>query len=211
MVRLVLFLDAAQDRNRVLNGGLIDEHLLEAPLEGRILLDVFAVLIERGRADHPQFAAGQHRLEHVAGVHRRIATGSRTNDRVQLIDECDDLAFGFLDLVEDGLQPFLELAAVLRTGHHGTEVEGDEGLALQRGRHIAFDDASSETFDDGRLADTGVADEHRVVLGPSGEHLNGATDLLIPTDDGIDLAFAGARGEIDAIFLQGLESPFGIR
>ena len=47
------------------------------------------------------------------------------DDRVQLVDERDDLALGVGDLLEHGLQPLLELAAVLGPGHHGAEVERD--------------------------------------------------------------------------------------
>ena len=93
---------------------LADEDLLEAALEGGVLLDALAVLVERRGADHPQLAAGQHRLEHVAGVHRGVAAGARADDGVQLVDERDDLAVGVLDLGEHGLEPLLELAAVLR-------------------------------------------------------------------------------------------------
>ena len=105
--------------------GLADEDLLEAALEGGVLLDPLAVLVERGRADHAQLAAGQHRLEHVAGVHRGVAAGARADDRVQLVDEGDDLAAGVLDLLEHGLEPLLELAAVLRAGHHRGQVEAE--------------------------------------------------------------------------------------
>ena len=59
-----------------------------------VLLDVLAVLVERGRADQAQLAAGQHRLEHVAGVHGALAAGARADDGVQLVDEGDDLAVG---------------------------------------------------------------------------------------------------------------------
>ena len=82
MVRLVALLQPAQDRDRVLDGRLIDEHRLEAPFERGVLLDVLAVLVERGGADAVQFAAGQHRLEEVAGVHRALGL-ARADDRVQ--------------------------------------------------------------------------------------------------------------------------------
>ena len=122
-MRLVLLLDAAQDLDGVLDAGLADEDLLEAALQRGVLLDPLAVLVERGRADHVQLAAGQHRLEHVAGVHRGVAAGARADDRVQLVDEGDDLAAGVLDLLEHGLEPLLELAAVLRARHHRGQVE----------------------------------------------------------------------------------------
>ena len=72
VVHLVALLEPAEDRDRVLDRRLADEHLLEAALERGVLLDVLAVLVERGGADHAQLAAGEHRLEHVAGVHRAL-------------------------------------------------------------------------------------------------------------------------------------------
>ena len=165
VVRLVLLLDAAQDLDGVLDAGLADEDLLEPALQRGVLLDPLAVLVERGRADHVQLAAGQHRLEHVAGVHRGVAAGTGADDRVQLVDERDELAAGVLDLLEHGLEPLLELAAVLRPGHHRGQVEAEHPAALERVGHVAGDDPLGEPLDDGGLADAGLADQHRVVLG----------------------------------------------
>ena len=66
---------------------------LEAALEGGVLLDVLAVLVERRRADEAQLAAREHRLDDVAGVHGALG-GAGADDRVQLVDEGDHLAFG---------------------------------------------------------------------------------------------------------------------
>ena len=71
--------------------GSLDEHRLEAPRQRRVLLDVLAVLVERGRADAVQLAARQRRLEHVGGVHRALGLAG-ADQRVQLVDEQDDLA-----------------------------------------------------------------------------------------------------------------------
>ena len=125
MVHLVALLEAAQDGDRVLDRRLADEDRLEPPLERGVLLDVLAVLVERGGADHAQLATGQHRLEHVAGVHGALG-GAGADDGVQLVDERDDLALGVGDLLQHRLQPLLELAAVLRAGDHRSEVERDE-------------------------------------------------------------------------------------
>ena len=91
--------------------------------------------------------------------------GAGADDGVQLVDERDDLAVGALDLLEHGLEPLLELAAVLRAGDHRAEVERDEPLAAQGLGDVARDDALGEALDDGGLADAGLADEHGVVLG----------------------------------------------
>ena len=209
VVHLVALLQAAQDADGVLDGRLGDVHLLEAPLEGGVLLDVLAVLVERRRADHPQLAAGQHRLDHVAGVHGALGRAG-TDDRVQLVDERDDLAGGVGDLLEDGLEPLLELAAVLRAGDHRADVEGDEALVLQALGDVAVGDAPGEALDDGGLADAGLADQHGVVLGAPREHLDDAADLVVTADDRVDLAVAGAGGEVLAVALEGLELVLGV-
>ena len=91
VVDLVALLEAAQDRDRRLDGRLADVHGLEAALERGVLLDVLAVLVERGGADRAQLAAGEHRLEQVGGVDGALG-GAGADDRVQLVDEQDDLA-----------------------------------------------------------------------------------------------------------------------
>ena len=210
VVRLVPLLDPAQDADGVLHAGLADQHLLEPALQRRILLDVLAVLVQGGGADHPQLAAGQHRLEHVGRIHRALAGGAGADDGVQLVDEGDDLSVGILDLLEDGLEPLLEFAAVLRAGDHRTHVERDQPLVPERFRHVAGHHPLRETLDHRGLADARLADQHRVVLGPAGQHLDDPPDLRVPPDDGVDLALAGPFGEVDAVLLQRLVAALGI-
>ena len=170
---------------------LADEHRLEAALERRVLLDVLAVLVERRGADRAQLAAREHRLEQVGGVHRALGRAG-ADDRVQLVDEQDDLALGLGDLLEHGLQPVLELAAVLRAGDQRADVERDHAPVAQRLGHVAGDDALGEALDDRGLADAGLADQHGVVLGAAREHLDHAADLVVAADHRVELALLGA-------------------
>ena len=135
VVQLVALLEPAQDRDRVLDRRLADEHRLEAALQRGVLLDVLAVLVQRRGADGAQLAAGEHRLEQVGGVDGALG-GARADDRVQLVHEQDDVAAGLLDLGQDRLQALLELAAVLRAGQQRADVEADRrgGRAATRGR-----------------------------------------------------------------------------
>ena len=204
VVRLVALLEPAQDRDGVLDRGLADEDLLEATLERRVLLDVLAELVERGGSDEPQLSSGEHRLEHVAGIHRGLAGRARPDDGVELVDEGDDLAVAGLDLLEDRLEPLLELAAVLRAGDHRAEVEADEPLATQGLGDVAVDDALSQALDDRGLADPGLADEDRVVLCPAREHLHDAPDLGVTADDRVELAVTSLGREVGAVLLEGL-------
>ena len=126
---------AAQDRDGVLHRRLVDHDRLEPALEGRVLLQALAVLVEGRGADQVQLAAGQHRLEHVARVHGPFG-GARAHDRVQLVDEQQDASFRGPDLGQDGLEPLLELAAVLGPGHQGAHVEAEDRLVPQPLGHV---------------------------------------------------------------------------
>ena len=90
VMHLVLLAQAAQDRDRVLDRRLIDDHRLETAFQRGVLFDVLAVFVERRRADAVQLAAREHRLEQVAGVHRAFGLAG-ADDRVQLVDEQNDL------------------------------------------------------------------------------------------------------------------------
>ena len=209
MVDLVALAQAAQDADRVLDRRLADEHGLEAPLERGVLFDVLAVFVERGRANRVQLAARQHRLEQVRGVDRAFG-GAGADDGVQLVDEQHDLALGVAHFLEHGLQPLLELAAVLRAGDERAHVERDDALVAQAFGHVAADDALREPFDDGGLADAGLADQHRVVLRAAREHLNHAADLVVAADDRIELALARDGGQVAAVALERLVLALGI-
>ncbi len=107
------------------------------------------------------------------------------------------------DLVEHGLQPLFELAAIFRAGDQRAEVERQQLLVLEALRHVAIDDAEREALGDGGLADAGLADQDGVVLGAAGQHLDGAADFLVAADHRIELAVArGLAVEVAGIFLQ---------
>jgi hypothetical protein len=129
---------------------------------------------------------------------------------VQLVDEEDDLAFRFLDLLEDGLEALLELSAVLGAGDHRTEVHGPDALVPQAFRNVAADDALGDPLDDCRLADTGLADEHGVVLGAPREHLNDAPLFFIAADHGVKFSLAGEVSELPAVLGKGVELRFRV-
>ena len=209
VVDLVLLLEAAEDRDGVLDGGLLDEDGLEAALERGVLLHVLPVLVERGRADAAELPARQRRLQHVRGVHRALGAAG-ADQRVELVDEADDLPAGLADLAEHGLQPILELAAVLGPGDEGAKVQRDQALALETLGHVAGHDALRQPLHDGGLADAGLTDQDRVVLGPAREHLHDAADLVVAPDDRIELALPGKLGQVAAVALERLVLGLGV-
>ena len=127
VVLLVPLADPHQDVDGLLEGGLVDHDRLEAALEGGVLLDVLAVLVEGGGADALQLAAGERGLQDVRRVDRALG-GTRPHDRVQLVDE-EHHVVGAAQLLDDLLEPLLELAAVLGARDERADVEGEDALA----------------------------------------------------------------------------------
>ena len=117
---------------------------------------------------------------------------------MDLVDEQDRARIG-LELLDDLLEPLLEIAAVARAGKQRAHVEREHGRVAQHVRHFAVDDAARQAFGDGGLADAGLADEQRIILLPPAKHLNGAADLGVAADQRIDFALARLLVEIDAV------------
>ena len=209
VMQFVTLLQAAQDGNRALDRRLIDQHFLEASFERGVLLDILAILVERGRADAVQLAARQGGLQHIASVHRALGLAC-ANHGVQFIDENDDTPFVQRDFLEHGFESLLKLAAILGTGNQCRHVEAQHLLALERLGHLAIDDALRQPFDNGRLADARLADQHRIILGAPLQNLDGATDFIIPPDHRIEFALTRTLGQIDAVFFQRFALTFGL-
>ena len=201
VVHFIALLQPAQDRDRVLDGRLAHEHRLEAALQRRILLDVLAVLVQRRRAHHAQFPAREHRLEQVGCVHGALRRAG-SDHRVQLVDEQDHGALRLGHLFEHALQSFLELASIGRARDQGAHIQRDHAPVAQGLRHVLGDDPLRQPLHDRRLAHSRLADQHRVVLRPSREHLDHTPDLLIAPDHGVQLALLRALGEVAPEALQ---------
>ena len=198
---LVALLETAQDADRILDIGLVDDDRLEAPLQGGILLDMFAILIEGGGAHHVQFATGEHRFEHVPGVHGPFG-GTGTNHGVQFVDEEDDI-LTLLNLFQHRLEALFELPTILRPGDEGAEVEGHHLAIFERFGHIAAHNSLGQPLDDGGLADARFADQDGVVLGAAAQDLDDPADLFITTDDRVELIPQRLGGQVAPVLFEG--------
>jgi hypothetical protein len=78
VVVLVAVAQALEDLHALLDRRLVDDDLLEAPLERGVALEVLAVLVERRGADGLQLAAGEGRLEDGGRVDRALAAPAPT-------------------------------------------------------------------------------------------------------------------------------------
>ena len=193
---LVAILHAEQDLDRLALARRIDLDRLEAALERAILLDVLPVLGRRRRADAADLAARQRRLQDVGRVERAFGR-TRADQRVQLVDEHDDVRV-VGQLLHDRLEALFELTAILRAGDDQRDVEREDPLVGEEVRHVAVDDLLRQPFDDGRLADARLADEHGVVLRAAAQHLLHALELVLAADERVELVLHRRLGEVAA-------------
>ena len=98
MEALVALLDALEDLQRLVLVRRRDVDGLEAAQQRAVLLDVAAVLADGRRADAGDLAARQRRLEDVRGVERALGRAG-ADQRVDLVDEDDDVGFSFSSLM----------------------------------------------------------------------------------------------------------------
>src|ERR1017187_439271 len=191
---LVLRTQTLQNLDGLIDGWRFNDDGLETAFQRGVLLDVLAILVHRGRANHLQLAARERGLDDIAGVHRAFR-GTGADDGVQFIDKKNDVLRA-LDLVHDGLDALLELAAVLRARHHQREVEGHDPLVAQNLGDVALGNFLGQALHDGGLANTRFAEQDGVVFRATAEDLDDTLDLILAAHDRIEFVFAGQLGQV---------------
>ena len=118
-----------------------------------------------------------------------------------LVDEENDVGV-LLQLVDDGVQAFLELAAVLGACHHAGHVQHNDALVEEHARHLLLRDAQGQSFDNGALAYARFSDEHGVVFLSAAQDLRHAFNLLFAPYDGIQASVSRRAGHVGAELVQ---------
>ncbi len=170
MMRFVFFFQSPKNRNRVGLAGFVHHHRLETPFQRLVFLEILLILIEGGRTDSPQFPARQGRLQNISRVHGPFAL-SGSDQRMDLVDKQDDLAFGLHHFVHDRLQALFELAFIFGSRDEGAHVERKYLFTLQVFRHVASDDTMRQSLGNGRFTRSRLADKNRIVLGAAAQYL----------------------------------------
>ena len=149
VVDFELLLEPAQDGDGVVDRRLANHHGLEAARASAASFSTYlAVFGKRGGADAAQFAARESRLQHVGRIDRAFGA-ARTDERVQFVNEADDLAVGVGDLLENGLEAVFELAAELGARDFiWPRPIPTTFFFLSRVEDIAAQNALREAFDD---------------------------------------------------------------
>ena len=200
VVGLIVGGDALNDLDALLDGGLLHNDGLEAALQGGVLLNVLAVLVEGSGANDLELAPGEGGFQNIGGIHAALGIAGAHNV-VDLVDDQDDIA-QLADLLNEALHAALKLAAELGARHQGSEVQKINLLVQQLVGHLTLGDFHGQTLGNGGLAHAGLADETGVILLTAVEDLDDALQLPVPADEFVQLALLGLLGQRDAVILQ---------
>ena len=169
-------------------------HGLETALQRRVLFDVLAVFVKRGRADALNFAARQRGLEDVRRVDRslrqrlrRSCVCSSSMKRMMLPSR--------LHLIHRILDALFKFAAVLCC-LPPSPAKSSDTMRLSAQQSRAPCPAAifcAKPFGHGAFAHARLADEHGVVLGAAGENLDDALDFLAAANHRIEFAVTARR------------------
>ena len=109
--------------------------------------------------------------------------------------------------IQDSLDALLIFALVLCTRHECTHIQAEE-LANERCRNISAGDPLSEPLSNGGLSYTRFTNQHGIVFRSPAQNPDDAPNLVVATDDGIELTLLGQSGQVDRIFGKCIESCF---
>ena len=123
---------------------------------------------------------------------------------MQFVDEQNDLTFLFRKIAQHSLEALFEFTAELRTCNQGAHIKRQNSLATQTLGNLVVNDALCKPFNYCCLADAGLADKDRVILGATLQYLDRATNLIVSPDDRVKLALLGSLSQVDCIFLERL-------
>ena len=201
VVDFILFLQTAQNSNRVFDTRFVDDHFLETALQGGIFFNVLSVLVQGRGTDHMQFTAGKCRFEHVAGIHCTFClTG--TDHCMDFVDKQNDAAFFGNHFLQQCFQTFFEFAAVFRTGDKSGHIEAQDAFVAQCVGHFTVHNTLCQAFDHSGLTNTGFADKNRIVLASALQNLHRTANLVVSPDHRVELSFFGLFGQVNRVLLQ---------
>ncbi len=181
-------------------GGFFHGDRLEAALQSGVLLDIFAVLVDGGSPDDLQLPPAEGRLEDVGGVDGPLGA-ARPHDGVELVNKENDVPRP-ADLAQDMLQLLLKFPPILCARHHGGQIQGINSLAQQVLGGVSVGNGNGQPLHHGGLAHARLPDQGGVVLGPPGQYLNQALQLLLPADHRIQPALPRHAGQVPGALVQ---------
>ena len=122
---------------------------------------------------------------------------------MDFINDEDDVA-RLANLLNETLHAAFKLTTELGASHEGGQVEEKDLLITELEGHFPLDDALGKTLGDGGFTYAWLTDEAGVILLTAVQNLHHTLDFLFSANDGVQLALAGTRREVDAVVIEEL-------
>ena len=202
---MVGFIPGAQPTkhlNSCLNTRLTNKYRLKAPLQSLILLNELTVFVQSGGADTLQLTVSQRWFKHITGINSSLSRPS-PDYSMHLINEQYYFALCLPNLIHHRLKPLLKLTSELAPCHQCPHIQSHYLAPLKGIGNIVSHNLLCQPLSNGSLAHPGIANNHRVILGPPGKYLHHPANLIVPTDNRVELALTGKLSQVTTILLQG--------
>ena len=129
---------------------------------------------------------------------------------MKLIDEKNYLTVRTFYVFKNGFKSFLKLASVLGSRYESAHVERKYLFILKSRRHVAACDSLRKCLNNRGFTNTGLTDEHGIVLALSGKDPYNISDLCITSDNGIKLLVLGLLDKLCSVFTERIVSSLGV-
>ena len=149
----ITFFQSAKNGDGAERIRLVDHHNLETSFQSFVFFKILLVFVQSRCPDRTEFPTRQRRLEDVGGIHRSFAFPG-AYQRMNLVDEQNDVAIRLLHFVDNRLQSFLKLSFVFCACHESAHIQRVDLFVFQVLRNVAPQNAVSQPLDNGRFTRT---------------------------------------------------------
>ena len=192
-------LQTLQDFHRVLDRWLVHVDFLETTSKCAVFFEMLAELFVGGRPHAAQLTALQCRFQQVGRIHRTARGRTRTDHSVDFVDEQNGIVVVF-EFGHNRLETLFEITTITGSSEKGAHVEAEDRRFRQHLGHFAVYDLAGKAFGDSGFTNARITNEKRVVFTAAAKHLNAAFNLVIATDQRINVPLRGFRVQVHAVF-----------
>ena len=93
-----------------------------------------------------------------------------------------------LQLLQYRFQALFKITAILGAGQQAAQIERIHNGIAHHFRHFAINNATGQTFSNGRFTDTGFTNQQRIVFAATAQHLNRALQLQVTANQRINFS-----------------------
>ena len=159
----IVWAKSLQDLVSLLFRRLFHGNRLEASLQSGILLYIFAILFQSGRAYDLQFPTGKRWLQNIGSVKGSFCSASSNNCMKLINKQKNPLILTYF--IHDLTDTLLKFTSVLASSHHSRQIQHYQALVFNRLRNTTCKNPLGKPLGNGSLTYPRFAYQTWIVLG----------------------------------------------